>query len=149
MRLTIGIFALLFSGSVFSESASYARCAPDGVAMGGYDVVSYRAPGGPVSGVVEFSSNHEGLTYLFSTGENRSRFLADPDAYLPHYQGWCAATLAMGRLTCPDFTNFKIEDGALLLFELAGFTNGRVVWDSNPGDFRRRADMNAKRLLGL
>ena len=41
----------------------------------------------------------------------------------------------MGRLACPDYTNFKIEDGRLLLFELTGFTNGRTVWNSDPAGF--------------
>ncbi len=67
--------------------------------------------------------------------------------YLPRYQGWCAATLSMGRLACPDYTNFKIEDGQLLLFELVGFTNGRSLWNSDPIGFRARADTNAIKLL--
>jgi hypothetical protein len=53
----------------------------------------------------------------------------------------------MGRLVCPDYTNFKIEDGRLLLFEIAGFTNGRTIWDSDPTGFRQQADANFKRLV--
>ena len=53
----------------------------------------------------------------------------------------------MGRLACPDYTNFKIENGDLLLFELAGFTNGRTLWNSDPSGFRERADANALKLI--
>ena len=53
----------------------------------------------------------------------------------------------MGRLTCPDPLNFKIENGSLLLFELVGFTNGRTVWEVDPQSFRKRADDNARLLL--
>jgi YHS domain-containing protein len=117
-------------------------CAPSGVAVGGFDVVSYFAPGGPTRGAPEFSVSIEGLTYLFSSAENRDRFLAAPRDYLPEYGGWCAASLAYGSLRCPDFANFKIENERLLLFEITGFTNGRILWDTDPAGHRRRADEN-------
>ncbi len=157
MRLITGrgllALALLLAGPVIApsaraDSADYGRCAPDGVALGGFDVVSYFEAGGPVPGSSEFTSTQGGLTYQFQSAATLARFEADPAAFLPTYRGWCAATLAMGRLACPDFTNFKIEDGALLLFEIAGFTNGREVWNSDPVAHRTRADANAKRLLG-
>ncbi len=152
MRGWVFVFFLVFAGGIAgnasAESNDYARCAPDGVALGGYDVVSYRDAGGVLPGESGWAAEHDGLTYQFASAANRDRFVAAPDDYLPRYRGWCAATLAMGRLACPDFTNYKIENGSLLLFELAGFTNGRTVWDSDPADFRRRADDNARRLLG-
>jgi hypothetical protein len=48
----------------------------------------------------------------------------------------------MGRLACPDYANFKIEDGRLLLFERVGFTNGRDVWNSDPMLHRAQANEN-------
>lgn len=117
-------------------------CSPAGVGLGGYDLISYRLPTGPVRGRVDLSVEHEGTTYLFSSDEHRQKFLARPVYYLPEYDGWCAISLALGQLTCPDFTNFKVEDGRLLLFEITGFTNGQAVWDSDPPMFRRQADSN-------
>lgn len=118
------------------------ECAPDGIANGGYDLVSYRQEGGPRYGSGEFPAQHGGLTYLFETEENRQLFLADPARYLPAYSGWCAVTLSLGRLSCPDYTNFKIEDDRLLLFEQTGFTNGQTLWNSNPNRYRGLADDN-------
>ena len=115
--------------------------------MGGYDLVSYHQSGGPIAGSTEFKDERAGLTYPFSSDKYFKLFLDSPTSYLPRYQGWCAATLSMGRLACPDYTNFKIEDGQLLLFELAGFINGRTLWNSDPLGFRSRADANAGRLL--
>ncbi len=142
---TSGLLALLLM-AVPTASAQH-DCAPDGVAVGGYDLVSYHQPDGPRPGQKAFEVEREGLRYRFASAENLARFEAAPDDYLPRYRGWCAATLAMGRLTCPDYTNFKIENGELLLFELVGFTNGRTVWDSDPNGFRTRADENARQLL--
>ena len=119
-----------------------AECAADGIANGGYDLISYRKEGGPRFGSAEFPAEYGGLTYLFETDAHRRQFLDDPERYLPAYSGWCAVTLALGRLNCPDYTNFKIEDGRLLLFELTGFTNGQTLWNSDPGHFRGLADGN-------
>ncbi|MEM1141828.1 MAG: YHS domain-containing (seleno)protein [Pseudomonadota bacterium] len=123
------------------------NCSPDGVAVGGYDLVSYRQPDGPKIGDPSLAVERDGLRYFFISERNRQRFQDAPDDFLPRYQGWCAATLSMGRLACPDYTNFKIEDGELLLFELTGFTNGRTLWNSDPFNFRRRADDNALKLI--
>jgi YHS domain-containing protein len=123
------------------------HCSVDGVAVGGYDLLSYHSAQGPVAGLAEFSADHEGGRYQFVNAHNLARFSEDPQSWLPVYKGWCATTLAMGRLVCPDYTNYKIEEGQLLFFELAGFTNGRTLWDSDPAGFRQRADANFKKLL--
>ena len=145
----LSIFLLFFLplSVAASDNTPAHACAPEGIAMGGYDLVSYHHEGGPIAGVPEFKDQRVGRTYLFSSDKNLKLFLANPSTYLPRYQGWCATTLSMGRLACPDYTNFKIEDGQLLLFELAGFTNGRTLWNSDPANFKSRADGHASRLL--
>ena len=129
-------------GTPFDRS----MCVMEGVAVGGYDVVSYRQPDGPVRGTEVYSVEHGGSTYLFSSQSNVDTFLADPERFLPHYDGFCAVTLALGRVTCPEYTNFKIEDDRLLLFEVTGFTNGRTLWNTDPEDFRQKADSNFEKL---
>ena len=141
------LLACLAGLSPFSVAEQGHQCAPDGLAVGGYDLVSYHQDGGPLQGSESFEIELEGLRYRFSSQANLDTFKATPDKYLPHYRGWCAATLSMGRLACPDYTNFRIENGDLLLFELAGFTNGRTLWESDPSGFRQRADANARELL--
>ena len=74
------------------------------------------------------------------------QFLKEPAFYLPQYQAWCAITLALGQLICPDYSNFKVEDNRLLFFEVTGFTNGRLVWNSDPVYYRDQADINFERL---
>ena len=135
------------TGGVPLEAAhDVASCSPGGIAVAGFDLVTYRQPVGPLRGRAEFAADHDGLTYLFTSDEHRRLFLADPEYYLPAYSGWCATTLALGRLTCPDYENFKIERDRLLLFEVTGFTNGRSVWDTDPLSFREKADTNFEQL---
>ena len=121
-------------------------CAPDGVAVGGFDLVSYHNDAGPQPGLPQFAAEHGAFKYLFQSQTNLDQFNADPERYLPSYSGFCAITLALGRIMCPDYLNFKIEDGDLLLFETTGFTNGRVVWDTDPPSFRKKADVNYETL---
>jgi YHS domain-containing protein len=137
------------SGVPLDSDMDWEMCRPDGIAVGGYDPVSYRQPDGPVPGNAEFSAEHAGATYLFASESSLQKFLQNPDRYVPAYTGFCAVTLALGRLTCPDYTNFQIEDDQLLLFEVTGFTNGRTLWNSDATEFRQRADDNFDRLIEL
>ena len=132
---------LAFSAEV-TDVHDRSVCASDGVALGGFDLVSYYQDSGPVLGSNVITAEHDGLTYQFLSVDNRNAFVSDPDQYLPTYLGWCSTNLAMGRLACPDFTNFKIENGKLLLFEHAGFTNGRDIWNADPVLHRRQANAN-------
>ena len=134
------------AGQPISEPIPHNLCQPDGVALGGYDVVSYRQEGGPRLGSNDFSAPHNGHEYWFVNESNRTSFLQEPEQYLPEYNGFCAITLALGRVTCPQFKNFKIEDNRLLLFEVTGFTNGRTLWNSDPDGFRDKADNNFRQI---
>ena len=135
------------SGVPLEAGLDREMCAPDGVSVGGYDLVSYRQPGGPRMGSPDHSADYAGRTYHFADAENLQEFLGDPERYLPAYSGFCAITLALGRVTCPEYTNFKIEDDRLLLFEVTGFTNGRTLWNSDVTRFRSQADQNHLRLI--
>ena len=147
MRLFSLLIVSLISGSAIAAEPEVPNCAPDGVAVGGYDLVSYHLDSGPVAGDAQFEVEHGALRYRFANREHQDRFLANPDNYLPVYRGWCAATLSFGKLACPEYTNFKLEDGKLLLFEHNGFTNGRTVWDSDPLGHRQRADQHFVQLV--
>ncbi len=130
------------SGVPLGASVEWNMCHEDGVAIGGFDPVSYRQPDGPVAGTADYSADHDGATYRFANAANLETFLADPARYVPAYSGFCAVTLALGRVTCPDYTNFQIEDDRLLLFEVTGFTNGRTLWNTDAPGFREKADDN-------
>ncbi|MEM9313394.1 MAG: YHS domain-containing (seleno)protein [Pseudomonadota bacterium] len=137
------------SGVSLDHGPDLTMCSPDGLAVGGFDVLSYRETGGPVAGDPDITAEYDGQRYRFATATNRARFLEDPQRFVPAYNGFCAITLSFGRVTCPDYSNFKIENDRLLLFEVTGFTNGRTLWNSDSTTFRERADLNYERLLEL
>ena len=129
------------------ENHNPSSCALDGIALGGHDVVAYHVVNEAVLGDPNIIVEHETLIYQFSSDENKQLFELEPVKYLPHFQGWCAIALTRNRLTCPDYKNFKVEDGRLLLFETITFFNGQDLWNSNPAKNLISAERNFEKLV--
>lgn len=88
-------------------------------ALQGMDVVSYFQPGGPVKGRAEFRHDFDGARYLFSSAQNKASFVADPDRWLPQFDGLCTTGLSKGFIGHSDPTVWKIVGGRLYLFSTA------------------------------
>ena len=101
---------------------------PDGVAAGGYDVVSYFQANTPKIGKPELTAIHDGISYRFSSEENLQKFFTNPNKYIPQFGGWCSMTLVMGRATKPTYDNFAILSDKLYLFERTLSVNGKELW---------------------
>ncbi|MTI08955.1 MULTISPECIES: YHS domain-containing (seleno)protein [Curvivirga] len=85
------------------------------VGASGYDLVSYHQDGGPVRGNGNFTFNHNGTDYLFSSKENADQFAAAPEKYLPAYGGYCAYGVKFGKKFIADPEAWKVVDGTLYL----------------------------------
>jgi YHS domain-containing protein len=88
----------------------------DGVALGGYDPVSYFTLNKPQQGVAAHAQVHKGSTFWFASEENRKLFTANPEKYAPQFGGYCAFGVARGGYkvsTQPDA--FAVVDGKLYL----------------------------------
>ncbi len=68
------------------------RLTKDGVAIDGYDAVSY-FKGGPKKGSAGFSYNYDGVIYHFASAENLAEFKTNPAKYEPVWGGWCSGML--------------------------------------------------------
>lgn len=95
-----------------------------GYAISGYDVVAYfdleQAPVGEeqpkaVPGRKDITAEYNGATWAFSTEENRDKFLANPEKYLPAYDGHCAYGVAQGGKVPGNPHLWRIVDGQLYL----------------------------------
>ena len=62
------------------------------IAIAGYDPVAYFRQNKAVEGSKSHSLVHEGVTYYFSSAENKQAFQSKPSSYEPQYGGWCAGT---------------------------------------------------------
>ena len=98
-----------------SQAGEFVNALPDGVAMDGFDVVAY-FDGAPAKGGMSHSVEHKDKTWLFRSAENAAAFAADPDAYEPRYNGWCAYAVSEGYGAEVDFVDgWSVIDGKLYL----------------------------------
>ncbi|MCU0229136.1 MAG: hypothetical protein MUF01_16010 [Bryobacterales bacterium] len=88
----------------------------DGLALGGYDVVAYFQDGKAREGSAAFQADHKGARFRFASDANRKLFQAQPERYLPQFQGYCAYALAAGQVKRCDPRRFTVRDGKLYLF---------------------------------
>lgn len=119
-----------------------------GVALQGYDPVSYFEGSGPKQGKKNFSVVFAGGTYYFVDTANREAFLANPDRYLPAYGGWCATAMAFGKKVEVDPENFKITNGRLFLFYKSLIQNALNDWNRHEAQWTVDADGRWKEISG-
>lgn len=86
-----------------------------GLAVQGYDVISYRNNDAPLLGSAEFTAEYEGATYRFVSQDNLDTFNADPARFAPAYGGFCAYGVSKGKKFEIDPTAYKIVDDVLYL----------------------------------
>jgi hypothetical protein len=86
-----------------------------GLALRGYDPVSYFAANGPVRGKPDLTAQYRGATYRFATAANRDAFNADRNKYLPAYGGFCALCLAEGKKVDADPQIWGLAEGKIYL----------------------------------
>lgn len=87
-----------------------------GLALQGYDPLSYFDTKGPKLGSKQYQHEERGVTYHFVSKENRDAFAGDPQKWEPPYGGWCAYAVIDGEKVEVDPTNFAIHDGKVYLF---------------------------------
>ncbi len=108
--VVVVVFAM--SGLIANASAS---TSDSGYFIEGYDVVSYFIADRPSKGTPEISTEYKGKTLLFSSEENRAAFMANPESYMPAYNGYCAYGMVYGMKSEIDPLEYDIVDGRLYL----------------------------------
>ncbi|GAB4198225.1 MAG: YHS domain-containing (seleno)protein [Wenzhouxiangellaceae bacterium] len=110
------IAMLLLTGLLALSAAARAdQVNTSSVGVSGYDLVSYHTAKRPLRGNGHFVAEHDGVTYLFATGDNLRAFQADPQRYVPAYGGYCAYGVTKGKKFIADPEVWEIVDGRLYL----------------------------------
>ena len=118
------------------------------IAIEGYDPVTYFTVGKAVEGKSSLAVTHDGVTYLFSSPENKAAFLAQPSKYEPQYGGWCAYAMGTkGEKVSVDPETFKIVNGKLFLFYNKYFTNTLKSWNKDERNLNAKADATWTKLF--
>lgn len=101
-----------------------------GVALHGYDPVSYWPEGGalPRKGDERRAVDYGGAIYLFADDDNLATFRQDPAKYEPAHGGWCSWAMKDQSRVDVDPETYLLRDGRLFLFYNAGGTDTRAMW---------------------
>ncbi len=111
--------------------------ADNGLAISGYDAVSYFKLGEPVKGNPDITLMWKGATWRFASEENRDRFERNPRAFAPQFGGYCAYAMATGLLSSTDPHAWQIVDGKLYLTHSEAIER---IWKQNVAQNIREAD---------
>lgn len=87
-----------------------------GVAINGFDAVSYFTDTEPLRGRHDFEVIWGGVPWLFSSEGNMEIFIKAPEVYAPQYGGHGMMSLARGFLSDGNPQIYKILDNRLYLF---------------------------------
>lgn len=140
MKRSVLLLFLVVSSS-FSQTIDYN--VKKGYVANGYDVVTYFNHQA-VEGKKQFSTEFDGVKYMFSSQENLSTFLKNPKQYIPQYGGYCAyAVGTKSEKVSINPETFEIKDGKLYLFYNAWGTNTLELWKKENSDaLQKQADKN-------
>lgn len=117
-----------------------------GLALEGYDAVSYQDGGKPAKGLAQFSCTLKGATWRFATAAHLAAFQKDPARWEPAFGGWCAYAMSRGELVEVDPLDFKVVKGRLLLFYRSLFVDTLAKWNPQEADLLPKADASWARL---
>jgi YHS domain-containing protein len=87
-----------------------------GVALDGYDPVSYFTEPAPLPGVPDFEYDWQGVPWYFANAANRDVFIRTPEIYAPQFGGHATTGLAGGYLSDGNPQIFMIVAKRLYLF---------------------------------
>jgi YHS domain-containing protein len=113
--LAVCLLSLFVTGGALADSPIAAVNTERGLAIKGYDPVSYFTTGKPTPGLAQFSTTYKGATYRFASAENRDRFIAAPEKFVPQYGGYCAYAISLNKIADIDPDEWTIVNDKLYL----------------------------------
>jgi len=116
------------------------------LALSGYDPVNYFREGEPSKGNKNHSIEYLGADWRFINPENLTRFRDDPEAYLPEYGGYCAFSVAQGKLVKGDPTLWVIDENNRLFINFNRAIHR--MWVDRMEFQTAKADKNWPSILG-
>jgi YHS domain-containing protein len=122
----------------------------EGVAIGGYDPVSYfEGKGVPQKGDAAITYRYRGVNYRFASAEHLETFKKDPTRYEPSHGGWCSTAMVEGQKVEINPKAFRVTDGRLFLFYKTVLYDARDAWTKDEPASTTKADGNWKKLSGI
>lgn len=115
-----------------------------GVALGGFDPVTYFADSTPRKGDVKIQATFNGALYHFVSQDNRAIFEKDPTKFAPAYGGYCGYAASVGKVRPADPLIWSIVDGQLIVQHTKGADD---LWKKDVAGNKAKADRYWPRLV--
>ena len=131
------VAAIAIAGSTLIAAPAVAGNAL-GTAFAGFDPVSYFQDA-PAQGKARYYHLWEGTLWMFSTEENREAFKAEPTAYAPQFDAYCAWAASQGYKRPGDPNVTQMVDGKLYTFVHEG---ARDKWRENISQYIADGEAN-------
>jgi hypothetical protein len=134
MRRWIALIGLLMASLLAIAEEPVSTGFFSKVAIGGIDTVAYHevSDGHEVKGSKKITYEWKGAIWRFADQASRDKFAANPEAWIPEFNGFCANALSLDEgLVRTDGTVWAFFDDKLYLFYAQG---GLDRWQG--GDFR-------------
>ncbi len=88
-----------------------------GIALKGFDPVTFFSTDKPVRATGSISYTHKGVKYFFACNNNLSAFKDNPSQYEPQYGGWCAYNMSKDGKKVTAFPQiFTVKNNKLYFF---------------------------------
>jgi len=144
MRTLFFTFLFALISTVVTSQDIYHK---NGIALEGYDVVSY-FEGAAVKGKKTFATAYEEALFYFISEAHQKLFEANPQKYLPQYNGYCAYAIAKkGEKVSINPKSFLITDNKLYLFYNSWGVNTLKKWEKEgPAELQKLADKHWEQL---
>jgi YHS domain-containing protein len=115
LQKDITVLLLLIVFSLAQDKIEYSEIVVDssGVALRGWDVVSYFTDSAGVVGSSQHITDYDGVEWHFANKTNRDLFIKSPEKYIPQYGGYCAFGVKFGRKVVTDPQVYSIVDEKL------------------------------------
>ncbi len=100
------LITYLFADSLFQVNEN-------GVAVSGYDVVTYFELDSAIVGNESLSTQYKGVTWYFSDSKNLVLFENNPEKYTPQYGGFCSWGMRYNGRYIADHKVFTVYENKL------------------------------------
>lgn len=115
-----------------------------GVALGGYDPISYFVDGKPAKGDAKIEATFNGALYHFTSQERREIFEKNPAKYAPAYGGFCGYAASIGKVRPANPLLWSIVDGQLIVQHTKGAVD---LWQKDVAGNKAKSDRYWPRLI--
>ncbi len=108
-----------------------------GVALEGYDPISYFTDGKPMKGDPKIEATYNGALYHFVSQKHREMFEKSPSKYAPAYGGFCGYAASVGKVRPANPLVWSIVDGQLIVQHTKGADE---LWQKDVPGNKAKAD---------